>query len=192
MPRPAAPPAPAAKPSPPATPPAKPAPARPVEARPSPQPTPPQPAARTPPAAAPAGPAAAGARPAPPPAPQKPPQAQSAPAPAPKPAVVPPARSQPPVPAARRERAAEPARSSQSDDSEAVDLSALSPEERKRLAGERMRALLDAKKRKAASTPAWKKIEHHDHAPRATDHQPHGGSAAGGAPARNSGPRGED
>jgi hypothetical protein len=55
----------------------------------------------------------------------------------------------------------------------------LSHAARKKLAGEHLRALLEQKKRLATQTPAWQKIEHHDHEPREPDHQPHGGVAAG-------------
>jgi hypothetical protein len=76
--------------------------------------------------------------------------------PTPKPAAAPPAAARPkpaPPPAAHAAPAAN-----------------LSPEERKRLAGEHLKALLEEKKRRLAQTPPWKRIDHHDHpAPQATD-----------------------
>jgi len=54
----------------------------------------------------------------------------------------------------------------------------LSHAAQKKLAGEHLRALLEQKKHRATQTPAWQKIEHHDHEPREAGHQPHGGVAA--------------
>jgi hypothetical protein len=69
---------------------------------------------------------------------------------------------------------------------------ALSPAAQKKLAGEHLRALLEQKKRRATQTPAWQTIEHHDHAPRDADHQPHGGDGvADGDAARDPDDRGE-
>jgi hypothetical protein len=69
---------------------------------------------------------------------------------------------------------------------------ALSPEARKKLAGEHLRALLEQKKRRMTQMPAWQTIEHHDHAPRAAPHQPHAGGAAPAAdPTQDSGQRGD-
>lgn len=68
---------------------------------------------------------------------------------------------------------------------------ALSPEARKQLAGERLRQLLEEKRRLAAQTPAWQRIEHHDHAPRPAAHQPHGGGAPDAEATHNSGHRGD-
>jgi hypothetical protein len=50
----------------------------------------------------------------------------------------------------------------------------LSAEARKNLAGEHLRALLEEKKRRAAQTPPWQTIVHHDHAPRPPDALPYG------------------
>jgi len=44
---------------------------------------------------------------------------------------------------------------------------------RKQLAGEHLRALLEEKKRRAAQTPLWQTIVHHDHAARLPDGLPH-------------------
>jgi hypothetical protein len=52
--------------------------------------------------------------------------------------------------------------------------------------------MLEEKKRLAAQTPAWQRIEHHDHAPQQAEHQPHGGTAAGGEPAQDPGHRGDN
>jgi len=69
----------------------------------------------------------------------------------------------------------------------------LSPAARKKLAGEHLRALLEQKKHRATQPPAWQKIEHHDHASREPDHQPHGGEVGGdgGEAARDPDDRGE-
>jgi hypothetical protein len=67
----------------------------------------------------------------------------------------------------------------------------LSAEARKKLAGEHLRALLDEKKRRAAQTPTWQTITHHDHAARLPDALPHG--VPSGAPIdRVAGDRDED
>ena len=66
-----------------------------------------------------------------------------------------------------------------------------SPAAQKKLVGEHLRALLEQKKLRATRTPAWQKIEHHDHAPREADHQPHGGVAVGEEAGRDPDDRGE-
>jgi hypothetical protein len=50
----------------------------------------------------------------------------------------------------------------------------LSAEVRKKLAGEHLRELLEQKKLRAARTPAWQTIEHHDSALRPPEPMPHG------------------
>jgi len=86
----------------------------------------------------------------------------------PKPEPAPPARQQalpqPIAMPAERQRAAPQPTAPPPDVSDRQDLS---PEQRKHLAGEHLRALLEEKKRRLQQTPPWKKIEHHDHpAPR--------------------------
>ena len=61
---------------------------------------------------------------------------------------------------------------------------------RKQLAGEHLRALLEEKKRRAAHTPPWQTIVHHDHAARLPDGLPH--AAPSPAAERVPGDRDED
>jgi hypothetical protein len=69
----------------------------------------------------------------------------------------------------------------------------LSPEERKQAAAERLKMLLEEKKRRAAQTPSWQKIEHHDHpAPRSDNETgaPQNGAATPTGNVRTRGDRG--
>jgi hypothetical protein len=68
----------------------------------------------------------------------------------------------------------------------------LSAEEKKKLAADHLRELLEAKKKRATQTPAWKQISHHDHpAPRSGPSGSGGGADAPAATATPVRPRGD-
>ena len=62
----------------------------------------------------------------------------------------------------------------------------LSPEEKKQIAGEHLKALLEQKKRRLKQTPAWKMIEHHDHPAPRSDSSGEAAHGEAGVPATTS------